>query len=416
MQRTHKAWMLAAAWLLSCLLATSAHAQSSTGQQTAKRPGTATQARRASSQRDLYATSSNRRSGRYLRQDPPAGAPAPAMQPGAEEMSGEMIAPGQPMMSGPDGSWSEGPYMGGYGGYDDCGCGGAGCGSGYGCGSGCSGYGCNTTCGYVRWWSNLSVSTGVQSFRGPVDFGLNSDFGFNQSANLSMQLFPEHCIGAQVGFRTTQTNLEGNVFGGESADRDQAFLTAGLFRRAGWLRGGAVIDILNDEYYANYDLNQIRAELSTMLSRGGEFGVWTAVSGDSDEAFLANGNFDVIWEPVDQYAFFYRRELCNGGNYRVWGGFTGHSDAIFGAEWLMPFSNRLAMSANFNYLIPEETSLQSYEQEAWNIGINFVWYPGGRSTCGDCGAGGLYDAMFRVADNGSFFINRRDRALVNGQF
>mgnify|MGYP007059380595 FL=1 len=405
MRRSIRTWILAASWLVSCLLVSTADAQTSrrvnSRRSANNRP---TQARQVSRERDLFEVNTSS----YFEQDenaPPApenfdiqGAPS----------GGEFIAPGESRFA-PGEPWADGPYHDH--GYDRCGCGGYG---EYGCGSGCNNYGCcSTTCGYFRWWENLSVFTGVQGFRGPVDFGANSNFGFNQGVNFSMGLFPEHCIGAQVGFRTTQTNLEGNIINGEDASRDQAFLTAGLFRRAGWLRGGAVIDIMNDEYYADFDLNQIRAEMSMMLARGGEFGVWTAVSGDRDESYIQQGNFNTVWSPVDQFAFFYRREFCNGGNIRAWGGFTGHSDSIFGSELLLPFSNRLAVATSFNYLIPDESALNSYEQESWNIGINFVWYPGGRNSCGDCGAGGLYDAMFRVADNGTFFVNRRDRQNIN---
>ncbi|MDA7977290.1 MAG: hypothetical protein MPJ50_00815 [Pirellulales bacterium] len=410
MQRKHGAWVLAAVGLLSCLLATAAEAQSNSGRVRGRRASRdrSTHTKREFRPGDLFEITPSRRQAVSFQQDagaPPA--PADLDVTAGQPLAGEVIGPGH-ALSSPEGHWSEGPHLGyGEGYYDDCGCG------EYGCGTGCDSYGCGTTCGYFRWWDKLSVFSGVQGFRGPVDVGMNSNFGFNQGVNFASALFPAHCIGGQVGFRTTQTNLDGNSISGVDGNRDQTFLTAGLFSRGGWLRGGAVVDILNDDYYADFDINQVRAELSMLLARGGEFGVWTAVSGDSDEAFIQVNNIDTVWSPIDQYAFFYRRELCNGGNYRIWGGFTSRSDGIFGSELMVPFSNRLAFNANFNYLIPDESQLPNYQQEAWNIGIGFVWYPGGKRSCGDCGAGGLYDAMFRVADNGTFLINRRDRQQNN---
>ena len=65
----------------------------------------------------------------------------------------------------------------------------------------------------------------------------------------------------QVGYRGVSSHYSGASFAEDS--RDQGFLTAGLFRRVDWgLQGGAVVDILFDDWYYNsLTLTQLRGEL-----------------------------------------------------------------------------------------------------------------------------------------------------------
>jgi hypothetical protein len=69
-------------------------------------------------------------------------------------------------------------------------------------------------------------------------------------------------------------------------------------------------------------------------------------------------------------------------------------------------SDTWALETNFAYLIPNEGSGVSFDadhfQESWNVGINLVWYPGRLWGKGDR----YYRPLFRVADNGSFMMDR----------
>ena len=59
----------------------------------------------------------------------------------------------------------------------------------------------------------------------------------------------------------------------------------------------------------------------------------------------------------------------------------------------------------FTYLIRKESDvLAGRENEGWNVAINLVWYPGRNPCARSCGD--FYRPLFRVADKGSFFVNR----------
>ena len=100
-------------------------------------------------------------------------------------------------------------------------------------------------------------------------------------------------------------------------------------------------------------------------------------------------------------AVFYRRRMMNGGEARFWGGVTGDSDGILGADFRTPISCDWELVANFNYIVPQDNDIEVVDSnEAWNIGINLVWY-----VCRD---GALkagcspYRPLLNVADNGTF--------------
>ena len=88
---------------------------------------------------------------------------------------------------------------------------------------------------------NLELSFGVQGFTGPANYQHRSgsgSFGINEGLNWGIPIPGFQCLGGQVGFRATHSNLSGAEFTNET--RNQAFVTAGLFRRVDvGLQGGA---------------------------------------------------------------------------------------------------------------------------------------------------------------------------------
>jgi hypothetical protein len=313
-----------------------------------------------------------------------------------------IVPPGAPENIVPgEGHWDDGMvYEGEHGGQccdegcgdccgDDCG----GCGLG---GGGCFGLG-------WLWPRDFAAFGGVQGFKGPVDQGQNGNFGFHTGFNLGGMLRPHTGLAYQFGAQFVHSNLSGdNVMGNDSDDRMQYFMTTGLFHRAvcGGLQGGAVLDLLYDDYYVNMRLSQIRAELSYVGPRGREIGFMLAAS-TRDDLETIFGQTEV-WEATDQYAFFYRRTFESGGFYRLWAGFTGSSDGLVGGDAEVPLSDCFALQTNFNYLIPDEGSGTGASEEAWGLGINLVWYPGHTASCRS-----LTRPLFNVADNASFLVDRR---------
>ncbi len=251
---------------------------------------------------------------------------------------------------------------------------------------------------------DLTLSAGVHGFKNSVDAGQNSNFGFQEAVNWSSPFWNAAGIGFQLGFQAVQSDFHESAF--FTDDRSQYFLTTGLFRRQlcdrGW-QWGVVYDQLFDEFADEFDVSQVRGELS-YLFRGHELGVWFASNVGDDQPGEESTSGVLSYETVDLYAFFYRRRLMHGGEGRLWGGFTGDSDTIFGGDLRVPLACDWDVVAAFNYLAPQDDQTADGQfAEAWNLGINLVWYvcPEGAFKAG----GSRYRPLFNVADNGTLITN-----------
>jgi hypothetical protein len=228
---------------------------------------------------------------------------------------------------------------------------------------------------------------------------------------------PNQPIGMQVGYRGITSNFSGGSLTEDT--RNQGFLTAGLFRRVDWgIQGGVVIDFLSDEwYYDTLSLTQIRGEISWVYPQCHELGFWFASGTKSNtvqSTFIVTEQLPeartttVIeeYEPTDLLAFFYRRrfEAVGGGYGRLFAGFTGNSEGLIGADFALPLTPNWALRTGFTYLIPKDGNNRiGYLQEAWNVGITLVWYPGCRKSIGN----DYFRPLFDVADNGNFIPRLR---------
>jgi hypothetical protein len=350
--------------------------------------------------------------------EPMAGSAEELPMPG--EMS-SVMAPGGPTQYGSapigsmhggsvhDGSMQYGSMHYGHGGVasGDCGCDGSAHGGDCGChGSGGCGYGDCGGCNPCDDWylgKDLTLHAGVHGFKGPVDGGQNGNFGFQEGFNWSSPFWYSRGIGFQLGGQAMQSDFtESFSF---SDDRSQFFLTMGLFRRqvcgSGW-QWGLVYDYLSDEFDEDFDVGQVRGEVS-YLFRGHEFGFWWANSASGDEPSADSTSGILSYETVDQYAFFYRRRLMNGGEGRLWGGFTGQSDGIFGGDVRVPIACDWDLVGTFNYLAADESDVDGQFSEAWNIGINLVWYVCPEGALG--ASRSRYRPLMSVADNGTMVVN-----------
>ena len=291
------------------------------------------------------------------------------------------------------------------------------------CASGFCEPGCVDGCGRWRFGAiclpvarppvnNFELFGGVQGFTGPANRGAGGSFGFHEGFNWGVPITA--CLSGQVGTRWTQNNFEGNFLSQEN--RNQIFLTAGLFRRADWgFQGGLVFDYFHDEWDYQADLGQLRGELSWLDGCRNELGFWfTAGVHDSQNlpmclpifpstpptnVVCANGVADLVVN--DMYAFFYRRHFVSGGDGRIFGGFTGNHQGIVGADFYLPINPRWSLQAGFLYAAPGDTNTNTspgFTQESWNVGLSLVWTPCARDVCGP----NYCRPLFRVADNGSF--------------
>jgi hypothetical protein len=269
------------------------------------------------------------------------------------------------------------------------------------CGPGCHGH-------FGRWVENLTLSLGAEGFKGPADNGRNGNFGLNEEITWGGPVWRELGVGYQLGARWVQSDLSGHQATGtvQRDERNQVFLTTGLFHRppcGQGLQGGIVWDYLHDAYYVNMNLSQIRGELSWIGFRQNEVGFWFAGSTDSDtKTFNANHSI-VTWEPTDLFAFFYRKHFNTGSEGRAWAGFTGKGDGLLGGDFSVPLSDRLALQAEVNYLIPKQApGAIGMVEESWGLACNLVWYPGRSARCADMS---VFRPLFRTASNSTLMVD-----------
>jgi hypothetical protein len=258
------------------------------------------------------------------------------------------------------------------------------------------------------WWGeNFSVFGGVHNFKSPVNLVGQSNFGTQEGVNWALPIWAEIGLGGQIGIGVTQSNFQDSGFPFDDY-RNQTFVTGGLFHRPACDQGlqyGLVFDWLHDEFYDNFDIAQLRGEISWLFDRRDEIGFWFA-SGVIDDRvshqFLAPADFEVI----DQYAFFYRRRFCQGGDARIWGGFTGNDAGLIGADFSLPVAKCWSIEGGFNYVITDHHT-QGLSDETWNLGMNLVWSWGCNACCRSA-----YRPLFNVADNGSLLTRVIEHSQV----
>ena len=307
------------------------------------------------------------------------------------------------------------------GGCDNCGSGGACCpGGGEVWGDG----GCNPLAGLgnLLWVPFISLEAGSHGFKGPLDNGVNGNFGFQEGATLAGPIgriffqSPElRELAYHVGVRGTQSNFTGS-WGWSEGDsfrdlgREQVFVTAGLFHRAmcPGLQWDVAFDYLHDTRAADLDVKQIRAELSYACPGSWEAGFWGAFGGDTRLTTFSLRDVRSITqttEALNIYALFFRHYFCGGGEFRFWGGTTELHDAIFGTDVRVPLAESLAIEHSILFMSPSrsgDNNAEAQQREAWSIMVNIVWYPGQASHCIEQNS---YRPILNTASNSSFIVD-----------
>ncbi|MCE9604292.1 MAG: hypothetical protein K8U03_05240 [Planctomycetia bacterium] len=254
-----------------------------------------------------------------------------------------------------------------------------------------------------------SVFGGTQGFKGPLDLGINGNFGFNEGFNLAGAIvpYPKCGIGYQFGARWAQSDLSGNIFG--SSAREQVFVTGAIFHRAYrgcGLQWGVAYDWTTDNFYTKATYAQVRLETSWLTGRGHEFGFWGVFGTKSDEVSFTIFNMvaNQTITPSDMYNFFYRYTTKYGGQGRFWGGFTSQNLTIIGSDFRVPMSNRTDLVGGFNYIMPPAGQQgNGTAAESWGLSMNIVWYFG-RAREGIHNT--PYRPLFQVADNNVMMLER----------
>jgi len=266
-----------------------------------------------------------------------------------------------------------------------------------------------------KWYRDFTASAGVTSFTNPTDLGINGNYGVNEYLNWAMPFWNAFGVGWQVGARGVQTNFQPTTLTVNGTpytkgSRDQVFVTTGFFTRAfegRGLQGGAVYDYLSDGWYADVNVAQIRSELSYVWGYH-EIGYWGAHNVTEQLGiFTPRRQTRITGTTLDLYTGFYRLHFGDANEWRVWGGASGNGDGLVGSSMRAPMSRSLALEGTFTYLIPKQTeravldntgTISSFGPAAWNVSVNLVYYPAGRSRRS---LASPYRPLFDVADNGN---------------
>lgn len=263
-----------------------------------------------------------------------------------------------------------------------------------------------------RWNQDLQFTFGADAFQGPLDLGMNGNFGYSGGVNYGIPLWHQNGIGAQLGAQVITSNFAGTFDDGSvpAGDRrTQVFVTGGIFRRlwhdtCGW-QWGIAYDYLSDSYYENTNYAQVRLELSHRFWKH-EFGVWGAYGAMEDDLTTAAPVVGTLDDSgvVSQTAFFWRYHFSAEAEGRLWGGFTDGGDGIAGADARVALSKWSQLQTYCNYLAPTDSeSDNSVLTESWNIGFRLILFPAGTARPS---MRSRYRPLFDVANNGTFFVDR----------
>ena len=153
-------------------------------------------------------------------------------------------------------------------------------------------------------------------------------------------------------------------------------------------------------------ISQVRGELSYVWGYH-ELGFWGAFAGREQQGFFSPAlQTNGVASTVDLYTAFYRLHFGDANEARVWGGASGDGQGIIGASVRAPMSRSWALEGTFTYLMPSKSQTVqldpltsvTFTPQAWNVGVNLVWYPAGRARRS---LASPYRPLFDVADNGS---------------
>ena len=369
---------------------------------------------RATSGPGMYQARSRTISNRY---QPRFMQSAPGAQDSAEAVTAQPVIPQNETIVGApvedmiiaDGGYIDGGFT------DDC-CG-AGCSDGR-CG-GCGPLydprdcGVNKDCwigGLGGILCNSEYFAGVQAFKHQQfqdPQGLpspeNCSFGYHFGFNSGLPLYNLTCglVSGQVGMNFVRSNLNDGVL--PTGNREQVFITAGLFRRVDYgLQFGAVADILNEEYVSELELVQVRSELSWVWAAGSNAG-FRFTRGVQDATSPVGGAFlpSISAQAMDTYTLFYRMDVCHGGYAECYIGASDEQHTIFGGDYDLPLTPRTALYASFNYLSPKD-ELRLTDNEAWNIQMGLTYRPRALDWYKF-----YHRPLFKVADNGTMVQSRK---------
>lgn len=258
-------------------------------------------------------------------------------------------------------------------------------------------------------FKELYFRLAIDGSKQPQEFGVNAHLGGQASVNWGLPILPAHGIGLQMGSGVTATGNAVRVYEllNESTGRTQNFTTVGMFqRRPSGFAWGFVHDFVYEDYFDEFQLGQWRLRASYDVTCNSQIGVTAMLQSYGDDGVFGEET-DVRLKPIDQFHIYWRRFWDTGAQTTFWTGFAeGHSEDnavtgfspgkdesfLFGADVLMPLTDRLAIYGETNLMMPADTGTV-------DAFLGIQWYPCG---CAKTARRGQYSPLFELASPVSF--------------
>ena len=241
-------------------------------------------------------------------------------------------------------------------------------------------------------WSNLSIFSAVDAFKGPIDlFAPNGNFGVSFGFNAGIPLAYKWGVGVQAGMSTTETDFQG-TFGASAIDtpnsksRNQMFTTIGLFQRVPFhgptVLWGFTHDWLQDDYYANMHFAQWRVKLGVEWSPFDETGLWAAMPDHGVSVPLSYGSDQpyttVDFRPMAQGSLYWRHLWSSGLTTTARVGVAQEPcNFVFGGDARITGATTCRSIGDFTYIMPRGNGYAGQYDEMWNLTLGFEFVPGG---------------------------------------
>lgn len=241
-------------------------------------------------------------------------------------------------------------------------------------------------CGDSEWLRSLTFFVGIDGSKQPQDYGVNANLGLQGNVNAGFALDEVSGLGLQIGTGIVGSKNAVRVYEllGEATGRTQSYTTIGLFQRSdsGFLWAVAH-DFTVEQSYDKFVLSQWRGRLGYDVDGKNQFGITAQLRGLTDSGSFNGGPVSLrtinqsslywrhVWESSTQTAVWVGLADGHGENNAVTGPSASQSTVpLFGADFLAPLNDHLALYGETNLIMPADTGTV-------DAFLGFQWFPGG---------------------------------------
>ncbi len=253
----------------------------------------------------------------------------------------------------------------------------------------------------------------------------DNSFGYYFEFNVGVPLCHLTCglVSWQFGMRSVHSNFDGHPV--SKTGREQTFVTTGFYRRVDYgLQFGCVADFLNQDWFLQTKVRQLRGDVAWVYPSGKMFGFRFAYNTKTDGE-IYDIEFDVTdnisiessvnenASTLNNYRFYYQYMAPCGGTAEYFAGWSDRHNGILGVNWDVPLKDFISVKTGFTYMKSDDDTINidfgGDGQDSWNLYTGCVYRPRGR------GWYRCYDKpLFNVADNGSM-IQIRDVEILSAK-